>query len=148
MDKQQLHSLCIQHIDKRIADIQTDIDATQESMRSETKSSAGDKYETSREMMQQEMDKQQAAMLELMKQRDVLLRIADNKAQHSIQLGSLAVTNSGNFYIAAAIGKVSIGADTAFVISPDSPLGNKLLGLSKGDKLQFNGKDYEIKFIL
>ena len=43
----------MQNIDKRIADIQADIDATHESMRSETKSSAGDKYETSREMMQQ-----------------------------------------------------------------------------------------------
>lgn len=148
MDKQQLHNTCVETIDKRIADIQADINATHESMRSETKSSAGDKYETSREMMQQEMDKQNAAKLELMKQKDALLRIGVSKATDTIQLGSLVQTNSGHFYIAAAVGKVVIGADTCFVISPDSPIGAKLLGLSKGDKLLFNGKDYLVKEIL
>ena len=147
MNKQQLHNLCMQNIDKRIADIQADIDATHESMRSETKSSAGDKYETSREMMQQEMDKQNKAKLELIKQKDLLLRIGDSKPQHSIQLGSLAITTNGTFYIAAAIGKVVLENETVFVISSDSPLGSKLLGLSVSDKLGFNGKEYAGKTI-
>ena len=97
--------------------------------------------------MQQEIDKQNKAKLELMKQKDLLLRIADSKPQHSIQLGSLAITTNGSFYIAAAVGKVVIGNETVFVISSDSPLGSKLLGFSIGEKLGFNGKEYTVKAI-
>lgn len=145
--KQDLHTLCLQNIDNRIADIATDIETTQESMRSETKSSAGDKYETSREMMQQEINKQQTQLAELAKHKEVLLRIGVSKAADTVQLGSLVLTNNGNFYISAALGKQTLAGTAYFIISPNSPIGAKLLGLGNGDKLAFNGKDYEVREI-
>ncbi|MEJ0032235.1 MAG: hypothetical protein WDO15_18500 [Bacteroidota bacterium] len=53
-----LYHLCLEFIDNRIKTIRNAISETQASADEETKSSAGDKYETGLSMMQLDMEKQ------------------------------------------------------------------------------------------
>jgi len=55
--KQQLFNKCLDAIDSRFQTIQNTISEIQESLTSETKSSAGDKHETGRAMLQLEREK-------------------------------------------------------------------------------------------
>ena len=62
MIKPALHALCQTFIEQRISAARTAMQAAQESSSSETKSSAGDKYETGREMANAERDRNAAHM--------------------------------------------------------------------------------------
>ena len=70
----------------------------------ETKSSAGDKYETTREMIQQEIEKHSSSLAEAVKQKQFLQQITTGKRYEKIQPGSLVITDKNNFYIAISAG--------------------------------------------
>ena len=55
--KQQLYKLCQDFVENRKKTVQKNINEIQESLTSETKSSAGDKHETGRAMLQLEREK-------------------------------------------------------------------------------------------
>ena len=103
----------------------------------ETKSSMGDKFETSREMVQQEINTLQIQLNENRNARDSLKTINTNLHQ-TIGLGSLVQTEKGLFYIAVSLGEIISNEKKIFVISTESPLGKALYGKKKGDKILLN----------
>ncbi|WP_332023222.1 hypothetical protein [Kaistella sp.] len=103
----------------------------------ETKSSMGDKYETSREMVQQEINNLQVQLNENLKALNSLKLINTN--QHSvIGLGSLVETEKGFFYIAVSLGEIRFQEKKIFVISTESPLAKAMNGKSKEDEFILN----------
>ena len=62
--KKQLYALCLQYAQDRIQTAALALAGSKQAAHEETKSSAGDKYETSREMMQQDTDRNQAQLNE------------------------------------------------------------------------------------
>ena len=130
-------------LDKKIKTVQESISYIQEARNNETKSSAGDKYETSRVMMQAELDKQNLLLQQFLQQKNVFLKIQRSKPSEKIDFGSWVETNQGNYLIAVGIGKVK----EVFVISLASPLGKALKGLRKGDKTSLQNKEYRITTI-
>ena len=142
--KQQLFLLCQKFIDERIANSQSVIDAANNSINEETKSSAGDKYETSREMMTQEIKNNSAQMAEAIKQKQMLSQINTEKKSETIQVGSLVMTNHEKFFVAISAGALQLNKETYLAISPSSPLGRNLIDKQKGDSVTFNNKLYSI----
>ena len=142
--KQVLYTLCREHVGKGIAAAQHAIDDAREAAAGETKSSAGDKYETAREMMQQEIDLNMSRLGELQKLKAVLDTIDPQHKGTSIGAGSVVTTNQGNNFIAISVGKLIVEGNTYYAWSAASPLGKKLVGLKKGDRLSFNGRDITI----
>ncbi len=130
-------------LDKKIKTVQESISYIQEARNNETKSSAGDKYETSRVMMQAELDKQNLLLQQFLQQKNVFLKIQRTKPSEKIDFGSWVETNQGNYLIAVGIGKVK----EVFVISLASPLGKALKGLRIGDKTSLQNKEYRITTI-
>ena len=65
MLKEELYRLCIDFVSNREAEIKKVIAEAQDAANNETKSSAGDKYETGREVMQQEINLNLARLSEL-----------------------------------------------------------------------------------
>ena len=130
-------------LDKKIKTVQESISYIQEARNNETKSSAGDKYETSRVMMQAELDKQSLLLQQFLQQKNVFLKIQRSKPSEKIDFGSWVETNQGNYLIAVGIGKVK----EVFVISLASPLGKALKGLRIGDKTSLQNKEYRITTI-
>ncbi|UAJ14871.1 hypothetical protein [Aquirufa lenticrescens] len=115
-----------------------------ESRDSDTKSSAGDKFETGREMMQREMDKLSALVDNTLNSIAKLDRIADLPASVVISEGSLVETDQETYFISIGYGKL----DSIYAISIESPLGVELKGKRVGDRIEMRGRNITIKSIL
>lgn len=140
-----LYQYCVNYVQNRIQIIQNTISSSQESANSETKSTAGDKHDTARAMMQLEVEQKSKQLSEAQKLNIGLSQIKPELKQTVVQLGALVLTNIGIYYIAISIGKVVLDDTTYFVISPSSPLGQALFGLKRGNVTEFNGKKITIK---
>jgi transcription elongation GreA/GreB family factor len=143
--KQQLYNLCIDYVQNRINEAKQAIEDAQDAASEETKSSAGDKFETAREMMQQETDRNQAQLNEANKLMTALGNISYNKAFSKIEPGSLVTTSNGKFFVAISAGTLHLDAQTYYAVSPVSPIGLKLSGKKAGDEFDLNGRAYKIE---
>jgi hypothetical protein len=145
--KKELYNLCVSYARNRMDEAKMAVEVIEQSAKEETKSSAGDKYETSREMMQQETDRNMAQLNEAKKLMVALSQISHNNISTSAEAGSVVFTTNGNFYIAISAGTMSVNGDTFFAVSPASPIGLKLRGLKPGDEFTLNYKHYQVKEI-
>jgi transcription elongation GreA/GreB family factor len=146
--KSQLHALCLAYIEQRIATAQEALDMANSSANEEGKSSAGDKYETTREMLQQEIEKHSAALAEAIRQKQLLSQINPDKSSPKIQAGSLVITDKNNFYLAISAGSLMHGDKKFLAISPSSPIGIKMIDKTVGDTFAFNNTSYVIKEVV
>lgn len=146
--KQQLYKLCSEYITARETVIRQQIADAREAATNETKSSAGDKYETGREMMQQEIDLNMSRLSELQKQRSLLERVAVEDTYATAQPGAVVYTSNGNYYIAISAGQLRWADTTYYAISAASPIGMQLTGLKKGDTFLLQGKKITIKDVI
>jgi hypothetical protein len=115
-----------------------------ESRDGETKSSAGDKYETSRAMTQNEMEKCEVQLDHIRMLQHELSRIDLDKTYSTAETGSLVITGEGRYFISVGIGKVIVANVSVYVISAVSPLGRFLSGKSPGDTGTFQGKEFRV----
>lgn len=145
--KQKLYALCQDHVQRRIRDISQALEEVQQSAHEETKSTAGDKYETARAMAQNEMEKLNAQLQENKKLQQILEQIDPRRSAPVIQLGSAVRTTQGNFYIAVSAGALGQGKDAYFAVSLASPIGTRLMGQKAGDEFQFNQRTYRIELV-
>ncbi|MCO6498808.1 MAG: 3-oxoacyl-ACP synthase [Vicingus serpentipes] len=145
--KIQLHKKCIEIINQRIIDLKNIIQEAQNAANNETKSSAGDKHETGRTMAQLETEKLTSQLSEALKLEQHITQINPKVQHQKVALGSLVITNNGNFYIAVSLGKIEIDGISYFAISTVSPIGKLLIGLKANDAFSFNGKNYVIERI-
>lgn len=111
---------------------------------SDSKSSAGDKHETARAMMQLEQEKLNRQLAELIKQEEVLNQIRFDESHDRIQLGSVIQTDRGNIFLSIPLGKMNLDQSDYMVISPVSPFGKTILGLSDGTSFEVNNTKYQV----
>jgi transcription elongation GreA/GreB family factor len=146
--KSRLLTRCFSFVEEREKTVNETITSNQKALQSETKSSAGDKHETGRAMLQLEMEKagQQLSSIKLLK--ETLQKVDIGNTSETIRLGSLVITNKGNYFLAVSVGKVMVKNKSYFVISTSSPIGKLLLGKQKGDAFVFNGMKFQIVEVL
>lgn len=142
--KKQLHQLCVDFVKQRMDNAQQAIISAEQSAAQDTKSSAGDKYETGREMLQQEKDRGMAQLTEANKLLIAINRISTAGKSVKVEEGSVVKTNNGNFYIAISAGVLTIEDESFFAISAAAPIGAQMLGCKAGDEFGMNGKVYTI----
>lgn len=147
MNKEYLYQLCLKFIEQRIETAETALAQAREASNDDTKSSAGDKYETSREMMQQDIDRNKRLLIDAEDNRKVLEAVGHAGVLNSISGGSLVYTNQGIFYISISAGQLPVDGEMVFAISAASPIGKLMLGKKTNDSFTFNGKAYTIKEI-
>ena len=129
---------------EKISDYEEAIQGAQHSANEETKSSAGDKYETGRAMAQLEIEKNTTQLSEAKRLKKALEQIVSDRKYPSVQPGSVVLTNQGNFYVAISAGPFTIENKVYFAVSPASPIGQKLVGLGSGDSFNLNGKTFNV----
>ena len=144
MDKVAVHTSTLLALSNKIASLQEILDETYKSTLDDSKSSAGDKHETSIAMVQLEQEKLTNQLNELLKQQRILLSINPTSRHQLIQLGSLVETKQAWYYFSIGIGLISIEKTAIFAINPDSPLGRLLLKKKAGESVTFNGMVTEI----
>lgn len=146
--KQNLHTQCMMVVNEKMNSLQQAMAVLESSMKDETKSSAGDKYETGREMLKQEMEKLATQLKEVMKQRQLLQQLNVLHEAEAVQQGAVVLCDKGNFYIAAGLGRLVIAEKKFIAVSAVSPLAQKMMGLKQGDKFIFNAQEYQLLHIL
>lgn len=139
-------------LDTRMQEAWDATQATQNAINTETKSSAGDKYETSRAMGQQERDRHAQSYEKTRLERIILEKIDIDKKNKVVALGALVETSLGNFFLSVSLGKIILEEQedlpTFWLISTQSPLGMLFLGKEIGEICIFQNKEYIIKNIL
>ena len=143
--KSELLEIIHQKISEKIQKLEQLIAETRAS-NNDTKSSMGDKYETSREMLQQEINNLQIQLNEHLKSQKILKNINPNPHK-VVTLGSLVETEKGMFFIAISLGEITFSQEKIFVISAESPLAKAMNGKKTGESFVVNNLSQIIKNI-
>ena len=142
--KKALLEFCWKQVDERTARLKKQSRELQESLDSETKSSAGDKHETGRAMVQLEQEKLGQQLLELDATRSILNKINIEKPSDKIRLGSLVKTSMADYFIAISSGAFKKNDRVVYCISANAPIAQVLLGKEKRERFVFNGKEHSV----
>ncbi len=110
----------------------------------DAKGSAGDKHETALSMMHLEQEKLNHKLKEILEQKAILDKIDGSQIHKKVTLGSLVQTNGMLLFISTALPKITHENNTIFALSPQSPLGSKLMGNTVGFEFVLNDKPYSI----
>ena len=115
------------------------ITSINQSKSSATKSTAGDKHETGRAMMERELALAEAQKAKAQKQLLDIESMLGVSISETVKSGSLVNTTKGRFLIGVALGKVETELGLCFAISQASPMGSLLFGKKVGDSVEWNG---------
>lgn len=143
IDKTKLISEITQNTNIQLTELLDEIASVNDEIALETKSSAGDKFETSREMMTQVRNRLEERTAYLKRNLNQLKNIPE-KGQDSISNGSLATTNYGIFLFCIALGKYTFENNQIYILTLNSPLGKSFHGKKISDKVKFMDKTYTI----
>ena len=113
----------------------------------ETKSTAGDKHEVGLAMLQIEQANTGNQLEDALLKRNALQKINPQIQTVRVVNGSLIKTNRSYLFLSTALGKADIDGEKVIALSPQSPLGQKLLGLIAGQTAEINGSEYFIESI-
>jgi len=145
--KKDLYNACVEFVNKREETVHQIIRSNQHALTSETKSSAGDKHETGRAMLQLEMEKASQQLEGIHQMKIIVDKISIDSTSEIIRLGSLVITDQIHYFIAISVGEITLSGKSYFAISPGSPIGKLMLGKKVGDEFVFNGKTLTIQEI-
>jgi len=146
--KEALFQQCVAHVNTRLQTIQTIISSHQKALSSETKSSAGDKHETGRAMLQLEMEKAGQQLSAVQQMQQTLAKINSSKPSTNIALGSVIKTSSAYYFLSISAGELTIKETVYFAISPSSPIGKLLVGKKAEDIFTWRGQEIKIDRVL
>ena len=135
--KQNLCKACEDFVVQKENSILGIIKSNQEALDSETKSSAGDKHETGRAMLQLEMEKVSKQLHAVHEMKTTLRRIDITKTTTTVNLGSIIVSDAGQYFLSISAGELSIDNSLYYAVSANSPIGRLMLGAKAGDKINF-----------
>lgn len=145
--KEELFKQCELFVSKRAQTVEEIITSNQKALQSETKSSAGDKHETGRAMLQLEMEKASQQLSGIHQMKEILSRIDLHQKTQIAHLGSIVETDSENYFLSISAGKLLVNKINYFAISVSSPIGKLLLGKTVNQEINFNNKLQIIKKI-
>ena len=142
--KKKLIAYCKDWVTERISVAQVAMDHAQAAANEEGKSSAGDKYETGRAMMQIERDKAAHQLAEALKLKQLVDGLLEFGNPDEVRVGTIVQTTHYHFFVAISVGKISLDGIDYLLISPQSPIGKLLLSKKPGDSIIFNQSEERI----
>ena len=146
--KKKIIDFIIYSIKEKINILESELDSIRKEKNNITKSSAGDKFETSRSSMQIEYDKLNNQINILYNQLKSIESIDNLTKKSRVGLGSLVKTDKSFYFISIGLGNYTIDKKTIYVISLASPIGKILNNKKEGDTIIFNNKDEKNKEII
>ncbi len=147
LSKDKIITHCISKIEQNISALEADHEALKLALADETKSSAGDKYETGREMINQEKNKVLDQINAMRNHKNGLIQIQSLPTPGMVAYGALVSTTLGNFLIATAMGKLSPPYENVFVISASSPIFKAMQTKKTGEIFEWQNKQLTIESI-
>jgi transcription elongation GreA/GreB family factor len=145
--KQQIHQHHLQLLQDKIDVFRDMISGLTEDAKNDAKGSAGDKHETALSMMHIEQEKLNHKLKEILDQKAILDKIDASQIHNKIALGSVVKANAMYLFVSAALPKIIIDSKTIIALSPQSPLGSKLIGNEVGFEFEINTTKFKIEKI-
>jgi hypothetical protein len=145
--KQKIYQQYHQLVQDRIDVFKDMIVALTEDSKNDAKGSAGDKHETALSMMHLEQEKLNTKLKEVLTQKAVLDKIDLSIVAETIVLGSLVKANGIYLYLSLALPKINVDGVNVIALSPQSPLGAKLMGNKVGFTFEINTTTYKIESV-
>jgi len=142
--KEHLYQFCATYVEVRINRIQFRIKEVQVALGAETKSSAGDKHETGRAMLQLEREKLGQQLAEAEKTKKIFAKVNIKDKSMCASLGSLVKTSKAHYFLAISAGEFQDGNKLVYCISAATPIGRLLIGKTVGDMVTFNGEEIKV----
>lgn len=121
-----------------------ELESLDEAAAAETKSSAGDKYETAREMIRQSRNLIEHNLAEAKANLDTLDRMVESPLGDRIGFGTLAETTLGWYLVGVSLGEVTCDGVLIRSMSMISPLALALKGRGEGESVTWRGSILEI----
>lgn len=146
MNKSEILSIVKDKIQQKIQNFTTLIAETRASS-NDTKSSMGDKYETGREMLQQEINNLQRQLNETLSQQNSVAKISSEPST-KVQNGALVKTNKGLFFVSVSIGEIAINGTKIMTVSEESPLVKAMFGMKVDAHFSINNINQVIEEII
>jgi hypothetical protein len=145
--KELLKKECGFVLKKRSINSNSAMQDSQESANNQEKSSAGDKYETSRAMGQIDRDMYAYQLLEAEKDMNIITNLEIDKINQVIKPGSVFEINSQLIFVAIGLGTILVNNISVLVISYKSPLYEQLKFKTVGDLVFFKNENHQIETI-
>ena len=145
--KLKVHQKCLHLALTKIESLKSELMALQEASNQDTKSSAGDKYETGRSMIMLEKEKLGVQLMEAYKLKKALDLIDVKKKFLRAELGALIQSGGQYYYLSTNFGLLTIDGHDIFSLSALSPIGQAMLGKTVGDPYDFRGQKFSIENI-
>ena len=118
------------------------------SLGKETKSTAGDKHETGRAMVQREMEQAGGRLARCEAMQAVALRLDLDRARTSVGPGAIVVSGDAKLLIGVGLGPFEVpGLGRFQAISADAPIAMALLGGKAGERREFRGRPWVIESV-
>ena len=135
---------CKERLSEQLTVILDSLDKLRESKSSETKSSAGDKFETGRAMLQLEENNLRQQLAAVKANEELLGKAIRQPASEAAAIGSLVATDKGLYLLAAGLGKLTERGRVVYCVSPASPIGQRLIGKMVGERFLFNDTTFAV----
>ncbi len=148
LDRSKIFERLLSELNLREEFYRAELARLQESKAADTKSSAGDKFETGREMIAQEISKVDHSLQSVVQSRKVMEGFASQETTEAVRNGSIIRIGEKLFMLGVSLGEMDLGLEKIFLLSQSSPMGKLLLGLKKDDPIQFMGKPNRITQVL
>jgi len=145
--KLTLKQFALDLISTRIEAARQQAEQAQEAANQEEKSSAGDKYETSRAMGHLQKDMYSRQQAENARELATLHQVKADILYSSAVPGAFIQCPGIGFFIAAGLGKQQLHDQTIVFLSPAAPLAKALYHRRTGDNVLFNGRPLPIQDI-
>lgn len=143
--KAKVYETAISKVKEKMQMFREERNAINQGILEDNKSSAGDKFETGRETMTQDLNTVEKQLKQAKFEFDELCRLQSIKGKTpTVQEGSLVKIGSDLFLISISIGQINVGDDKVFLLSENSPLGQSLIGKKENEEIQFRGKPMKI----
>ena len=143
--KQNILNYYLQQVNDKLDAFRDMINALTEGAANDAKGSAGDKHETALSMMHIEQEKLNQKIAEFQEQKNVLEKIKPDIITDRVALGSLVKANNMYLFVSTALPKIVIDNITVIALSPQSPLGAKMMGMKEQETFEINGTKYFIQ---
>ncbi|RZJ61405.1 MAG: hypothetical protein EOO45_23340 [Flavobacterium sp.] len=147
LNKQNILNYYKQQVQDRIDVFRDMIAALTEDAANDAKGSAGDKHETALSMMHIEQEKLNHKLKEALAHKSALEKIDPASSSAKVVVGSLIVANGMHLFMSLALPKITVDGASVIALSPQSPLGSKLMGMAVGDTFEISGTPYIIETI-
>jgi transcription elongation GreA/GreB family factor len=148
MHKKTVVAFLTTQLKNQIAQIRLQIENLSQDASENAKSSSGDKHETDLAMVHLEQEQLSKKLSQLLDNLQTWQQIDFGSSASTVKQGSLVKTNLGWLLISIALPQYKIENETVISISPQSPLGQLLIGKQPNERFELNQKTFEVQEIL